>query len=242
MTIVPIDATRHAGLTLGPRPDVAHGAAQNHAVLGFGEIATAAADYPLCLMKDGNTGQFNVVALFGFERDRNLYVINGNWMATWVPGTVLRYPFYRDENAPHGVAIDMASTLVGAKNGMPLFDGGAPAPLLQDAAPAIDRLIADIAAMQRFVSALVGADLIRPLGILLTLEDGKEHQIDGLYSISPTAIEALADDAVLALHRRGYLAPLYVVAASLAQLDRLRQLYDHQAASPTATLQYRVRD
>lgn len=241
MPIVPLDATLHGRLRVGARPDIAYGAAQNHAVLGLSEIPTAAADYPLCMMKDGQTGQFNVVALFGFEPGRNLYVISQHWLATWVPGTILRYPFYRDDNAPHRLAIELSSPIAGDTRGTALFDGAAPTDYLRAVADMIERLVDDVAAMQRFAAALVRADVVRPLDLVLTHSDGHEHQIDGLYSIDPFAAETLADDALLSLHRYKFLAPMHILAASLAQLDRLRQLHDHAAAKPIVRLDYRVR-
>lgn len=221
---------------------MAYGAGQHYAVLGLSEIGLAAADYPLCLMKDADTGRFTVAALLGFAPGRNLFVVDGRWLATWVPGTLLRYPFYQDETAPHGLAIDIASRLLSRTTGEPLFEAGVPTARVGQIAGSIAALVADVGAAQGLIAALLDARLVRPLELVLTGADGRENEIDGVYSISVDALAELEDGQVLALHHGGYLGPAHGIAASLAQLERLRQLSDHQGGSPIAHLAYRVID
>lgn len=242
MGITPLAADRHAGITIGPRPDAAYGAGQNHAVLGASEIMLAAADYPVLLMKDGNTGAFSIVSLFGFTPGRNLYVMNGSWVATWVPGAILRYPFYRDEAAPHGLAIDEDCGLLNAPEGEKLFEGDRPSGFLTGIADTIAALLDDIAAAQSLARTLVSSGLVKPLHLVLTDAEGHENQIDGLYAIGLEALDALDDDAVLPLHRQGALRAAIVMAASLGQLERVRQLHDYASGQPLVRFAYAVAD
>jgi hypothetical protein len=68
--------------------------------------------------------------------------------------------------------------------------------------------------------------LIRPLQHNLRFDDGNEHQIDGLYSLGTDALAGLVDHAVLELYRSGNLAAAAIMSASLAQIERLRQLHN----------------
>lgn len=240
MAIRPLSAERHGALRLRPRPDTAHGARQQHAVLGLSEIPLACADYPLALMKDAATGAFTIVALFGFWPGTNLYVQEGRWLATWVPGTMLRFPFYYDEAAPYGLAIDEECGLLGSAAGEPLFDAGNPTDFTHSVAASLAALVEDVAAARRLAQTLAAHGLVQPLALLLADGSGHEHQIDGLYSISEQALDDLDDAAVVALHRQGVLSAASRLGASLGQLERLRQLHDHRADRPIAHIAYRV--
>lgn len=240
MTIMPLTAQRHGAVTIGPRPDPAYGARHNHAVLGLSEIAQAANDYPVVLIKDGETGAFSMAALFGFAPGQNAFVVDGGWRATWVPGTMLRYPFYRDEAAPHGLAVDEDCALLGLAGGEALFSGGEPTGFTLRIAEIIGALVEDIVAAQAMARTLVSHALVRPLTLVLTGADGHENQIDGLYGISQQALDELDDEAVVALHRAGALRAANVMAASLGQMERVRQLHDHASPQPLARMVYAV--
>lgn len=242
MAIIPLSAARHGKTRVRPRPDTAYGAQHNHAVLGLSEIQLAGADYPLLLLKDEQTGAFSIVALFGFQPGSNLYVVDSHWLATWVPGVMLRYPFYHDETAPHGLAIDEASQLLDDALGEPLFNNGEPTAFTRSVAQTLAALIADVAAAKTLAEALAAHGVLRPLALVLTEADGHEHQIEGLYAVSQAALDTLADDAVLNLHHQGQLSAAAVLAASLAQLERLRQLHDHRASNPGLNMAYAVID
>ena len=58
--ITPLSPTAHRDLRYNRH---AAGAARRFTRLGLSEIAVAAADMPLCLVKDGQTGRFDLVAL-----------------------------------------------------------------------------------------------------------------------------------------------------------------------------------
>ena len=88
------------------------------------------------------------------------------------------------------------------------------------------------AGTKAMVDDLAARRLIRPLSVVLRHADGPEHVLDGLYTVAPEALRALDDAAVVALHRADRLAPAAVMAASLAQVERLRQLHD--ATQPRA--------
>jgi hypothetical protein len=242
MGITPLSASRHGNIRIGPRPDAAYGARHNHAVLGASEIMLASADYPIFLMKDGETGAFSIVALFGFAPGQNGFVINGSWQATWIPGTMLRYPFYRDAAAPHGLAIDEDCGLLHADQGEALFADGQATRYTTHIAQTISELVDDVAAAQALARTLATNALVRPLTLILTDAAGHENQIDGLYGISLQALDELDDRTVLSLHRQGALRAADVMAGSLSQLERVRQLHDYASAQPLASMVYAIAD
>lgn len=236
MIATPLDPNRHGPLQVGAFPDFAHASEQQHAILGWSEIALAAADYPLALLKHSGTGQFNLVALYGFRPAQNVYVAGSHWHATYIPQNSLRYPFFANDAGALGLAIDERSGLIGVADGQRIFDdAGRPTPYTVQIAAALRELQRDFEDMHEFVGELLRLQLIRPLLLMLHMEDGTTSQIEGLYSISDQAQASLADSAIVALHRNGYLQAVPILMASLVQMNRLQQL--HNAQSP-----HRIRD
>ncbi|WP_294203938.1 SapC family protein [uncultured Sphingomonas sp.] len=220
--IVPLSALAHARLRFDRR---AAGATRRFARIGLSEIAYAAADMPLCLAKDGQTGRFNLIALMSLVEPANLFVFGGGFQATYVPRAALLGGFRLDARGATGLAVDPTDPSLG-ENGEALFDGDYPAPLLANVAQGLERLVADISAAQALVDDWAEYRLIRPLALSLTRDDGTVHDLAGLYTIDEAAMEALPDADVLALHRADRLAPAAILTASLAQVERLRQLHN----------------
>jgi hypothetical protein len=240
MSIAPLDPSRHRDTRVGPFPDFSHASEQQHAILGASEIALAAADYPLALMKHADTGRFNVVALYGFVARQNLYVAESHWHATYIPQNSLRYPFMASDTGVLGLVIDERSGLIGHPEGHRLFDeAGRPTDYAVQIAKALQGLRQDFEAMQELAQALANLSLVKPLTLLLRMADATEQQIEGLYTIGERALASLADHDIITLHRRGYLRAASVLTASWVQLNRLQQL--HNARSPVRIVDIAMR-
>lgn len=224
--IVPLSAALHRDLRFDR---LAAGATRRFARIGLSEIAFAAADMPLCLAKDGQTGRFNLIALMSLVEPGNLFVFGGGFQATYVPRAALLGGFRLDAGGAAGLAVDPTDSSLG-ENGEALFDGDYPAPLLANVAQGLERLVADVAVAQTMVDRWAEYRLIRPLALSLTRDDGTVHDLAGLYTIDEVAMQALPDADVLALHRADRLAPAAILTASLAQVERLRQLHNARFA------------
>ena len=226
MTIIALDPVRHAHLRKALAPDLAYAAQLDHALIGLGEVALAAADYPLVLLKDAQTGRFHLASLLGFGDNRNLFVLNGSWHATYLPETVLRYPFFLDPAAPLGLAIDEGSALLGGHGERLFRDDGSLSSATLTMQERIQHMMRDRTAMTEFVDQIVGMRLVRPLRITLAYDAGNQAEIGGLYGIDQFALEALDGESLHRLNQQGYLAPMHVMLASLLQLNRLEQLHN----------------
>lgn len=225
--IVPLDAVRHRGLRVDPMKGAA---ARSFVQIGLSEIASAAADMPLCFAKDGETGRFNLIALLGLVEARNLFWFGGGMQATYLPKAAGVTAFRLDPDGVAGLAVDETDPAAGHA-GEALFEAdGAPVAALSDLADLLRGIVDDVGAARALVDVLASHKLIRPLRVKIRYEDGHVHEIAGLYGVSAEALADLDDAAVVALHRAGALRAAAVVTASLAQMERLRQLHD--AASP----------
>lgn len=229
MTIVALEADRHAALRLDPLPG---GAGLRFARLGRSEIPLAVADFPLCFAKDETTGRFDLIALLSLAEPRNLFWDNGHWASTYVPEAVIAAPFRLASSAPLGLSIDRTDPRLGA-SGDALFDeAGQPSDMVARSRDRLEQLIADVGDAREMAARFAAHALIRPLTLIATHADGADHAVEGLYSLDPEALHALGDETVVDLYRRGDLSAASLISASLAQVERLRQRHNASASLP----------
>jgi hypothetical protein len=226
-TIVPLSAQRHAGLRLSPQPG---GGAMRYALLGLSELPLAVADFPVCLAKDGQTGRFDLIALLSLLEPRNLFRIDGRWQSTYLPEGVRLSPFRLSSQGDLGLAVDEASD-GWANEGEPLFVSGRPGAALVAMRSSLEALIADVEAARAMIGRFAELGLIRAVTVVLERGDGEEV-LEGLYTLDPEGLATLADADVLDLYRRGSLAAASLMSASLAQVERLRQLHNATSSAP----------
>ncbi|MDP1026986.1 SapC family protein [Sphingomonas sp. KR1UV-12] len=224
---MPLSVQRHAGLRLSPRPG---GGAMRYALLGLSELPLAVADFPVCLAKDGQTGRFDLIALLSLTEPRNLFRIEGHWQSTYLPEGARLAPFRLSAHSDLGLAVDEAGD-GWATDGEPLFAEGRPSPALAAVRPALEALVADVDAARAMIARFAALDLIRAMTVVLGRGDGEEA-LEGLYTLDPEGLATLADADVLDLYRCGFLSAASLMSASLAQVERLRQLHNATSSVP----------
>lgn len=198
-------------------------------------------EYPIYFQKDSETGEFQAVALFGFQSNQNLFLDNSSsgWDAYYIPALIRREPFLIgfqpgkevDEQTPK-VMIDMESPRISkGQDGEPLFrEGGGNSPLLEETTKLL-RLIHDgMVASKNMFAALSALELIEPFTLDIKFDDGTPLKVTNYYTINQEKLYSLDDQAVANLHRTGHLQLAYLVLASLGNVRRLIERRN-QAAS-----------
>ncbi|MVZ97472.1 hypothetical protein EUU23_07110 [Sphingorhabdus sp. IMCC26285] len=207
-----------------PGPDMAWGQGLDHVRIGLSEAGIAASDYPLLFMKDAESGQFRLVALFGLRPRVNFFLINGQWQATYLPIAVLGSPFHLG-GSDQSLCIDEGSDLVTTDTGTALYsDDCSETSELLRIHSMFDYLRCDLDTANEFTATLVALNLLRPIEVTLEFSEGKNEMIEGLYSISPPRLSTLEDTAILDLHHRNFLDKIYIIMNSLGQMNRIQQL------------------
>ncbi|MAX00521.1 MAG: hypothetical protein CMN72_12945 [Sphingomonas sp.] len=222
MRVRPLDLAAHGDLRFDARKA---GALRRIVPLGMAEIVYAAADMPICLAKDEQTGKFDLVGLMGLVEPVSLFAFPEGFQATYMPRAARLSGFRLDGQSVSGLAIDRDDPAFG-ESGEALFEGQRPAPWLSNIALELKNLIADIERARELAAAYADRAVLRPLRIRLERRGAGEHEVEGLYTFDQDALGALEVKAVLAMHRADQLAPAAVMSASLAQVERLRQLHN----------------
>lgn len=228
---------RHRDVRLVPGLDLAAPFLTHHAEIGLDEVADAAVDYPLLFMKDRDTGRLRLVALFGLAPGQNCYVVDDMWQAIYLPLKIAVMPF--SLTGPERIlCIDEAHPRVTTDEGDALFsDDLSETETMANVRVLLDRFKQGCEAADRFIEVLLDLKLVQPITITAHFVAGDAAEdVQGLYTVDPRILDRLEPAALLNLHGEGWLTPLYAIAQSLNQLNRIKQLHNVGSERQVANL------
>ncbi|MFC3549889.1 SapC family protein [Lysobacter cavernae] len=195
------------------------------------EFAELQREYPIFFRKDGERGEWQAVALLGFDRTENLFLQDGRWNATYLPGAVAKGPFLigfqeqridgelRREPVIH---VDVEHPRVGFDTGEPVFlEHGGNSAYLEHIAGVLRGIRDGVEGGRAMFAAFDALGLIQPVSLELQLDQQHRVSLAGLHGIDRERLTALDSASLHDLHRAGYLEGAYLVLASLHNLRRL---------------------
>ncbi len=195
------------------------------------ELHRLVLEYPVCLIKDNDTGRFGLSALLGFEPGENLYLEGRAWDATYLPLHVRRQPFMIGVAGETGttptaentvITIDVDSPRVSESDGERLFtDDGSRTPYLEDMSRLLSTLVPGIQTTEAYIDALADRDLIAPFQLSVSFAGGEQQKFDGLYTAHDEKLRELTGEALDALHGKGFLQAGFLMLASIGNLQKL---------------------
>ena len=217
-------------------------------VLAFpSEYAELQREYPIFFRKDRDSGEWQSVALLGFEQHENLFLRDGRWNAAYLPGAAAKGPFLigfqeqhidgelRKEPVMH---VDLEHPRVSFGEGEAVFlPQGGQSPYLQH----IAGVLRGIRDGKEFEAGMFAAydsmGLIQPVNLDVQLDDKHRVSVNGLHGIDRERLAALDAESLQRLNRSGLLEGAYLVLASLHNVRRLmaekqRRLREQDAAAP----------
>ena len=180
--------------------------------------------YPILFQLDQTRDSFTALAMFGFEPGENLFLTDAGWDARYRPLAIDSQPFLvgRGDGDVRQVHIDMASPRLGAGEGVRVFDDtGRPTPYLERIADQLRALDTDYVASADFFAALRRYELLEPLTMDVTLDDGSKNRLVGYHVIDEDRLVALDGVAVADLHASGHMMPIFMALASLGNIGDL---------------------
>lgn len=237
-----LNNVQHRDLRVVTRRSAATGDAVQYVVTFPLEFRRAQAHYPIFFRKDPSTGKLFPIILLGFEEGENLFLGADGWEPPYVPMSVLRGPFLigfqTNPDLPEGrqavITVNMDSPLLTTEeDGQPLFlEHGGSAPYLETLKDLLEDIRLGLEMNERLIEVLTEQELIESVTMSITLNDGAERQLLGLYTINEERLNALDGERLEALHREGHLQSIYMIMASHSQFQEL--LRRRNAKLPTA--------
>ena len=225
MTHAILTADAHAHTRVRPERGAAMGDALMSCILVPDEFRRAQHEYLILFRRDVGTGEVAAVALLGFENGENLYLDGDRWDAAYVPLAMDTRPFLigRGAQGEGGqVHLDAASARLSEEEGTRLFDDtGRPTPYLEGAVEKLGALDEGYRAAAGFFAALARHELLEPLQLDVTLDDGSVNRLVGFHVVDEDRLQALSPDALGDLHREGHLMPVFMALASQSNLPVL---------------------
>lgn len=211
------------------------------------EYAELQREYPILFRRDRDSGQWQSVALLGFEQHENLFLQDGRWNAAYLPGAVAKGPFLigfqeqridgelRKEPVMH---VDLEHPRVGFSEGEPVFlPHGGNSPYLQHIAGVLRGIRDGLEFGTAMFATFDSMGLIQPVNLDVQLDDKHRVSVNGLYGIDRERLAALDAGSLQRLNQAGFLEGAYLVLASLHNMRRLmaekqRRLREQDAAAP----------
>lgn len=216
------------------------------ALLMMGEVYQACKSLPIAFDLSNNV--INLVAIQSFELGQNLLVLNGKWVAPYVPAAYRGYPFAlaQGEDEQFHLCVDIDSGLVGMGEGFdqPFFnEDGEATQLVLDVLNFLQQVHHNRAATQVVCAALAAEDLIVPWPLKVQTANGDRH-IEGLYCIDEGRLKGLDAAALHRVHTAGALPIAYCQLLSMANVQMLggikSKLEDYRNLLPEMTDQIDV--
>lgn len=210
------------------------------------EYAELQREYPIFFRKDADSGQWQSVALLGFEQRENLFLQDDRWNAAYLPGAAAKGPFLigfqeqridgelRKEPVMH---VDLEHPRVSFSEGEPVFlPHGGNSPYLQHIASVLRGIRDGLEFGTAMFAAFDAMGLIQPVNLDVQLDDKHRVSVNGLHGIDRERLAALDAGSLRRLNQAGFLEGAYLALASLHNVRRLmaekqRRLREQDAAA-----------
>jgi len=188
-------------------------------------------EYPIFFRKDPHNGEFQSIALLGFQQDENLFLDEHGWHAAYIPGIVARGPFLigfqnqevdgelRREPVIH---VDLDSPRVSTTEGEPVFlPQGGNTRYLERITTILHGIHQGLAIGKAMFDAFNAHDLIEPVNVEIKFNAEEQFNLRGLYTISEEKLRGLSGEALFNLNSAGFLQGAFLVIASLNNMKKL---------------------
>ena len=216
----------HRDLRIGTRRGAPRGDAVMASVTVPAEFRQVQDEYPILFRRNAERDGYTALAMFGFETGENLFLNEHGWDTRYIPMAIDAQPFLigaASVDAPvKQVHIDMAHPRVGDAEGVRVFDGeGRATPYLESIAEKLGALDEGLTDSARFFAAVDRYELLEPLTLEITLDDGSVNRMVGFHIIDEARLQALDAAALGELHALGFLLPAFMAVASVGRLRDL---------------------
>ena len=227
---VVVDSVTHRRTRVNTHPSARFGDNVGLAGVVPAEFGSLLAAYPIFLRKNSQTGRFEPCVLLGLSGAENLFLIDDRWDAPYVPLQRQSQPFQLRAEAPEApggaprvlLTLDMDSPRVQETTGEILFlEDGSSSRFLERIASMLRALMEGAREAHALGARLDEFELLEPVRLEISLIDGSEANLEGLYSVKPDALRGLTGAALETMQASGHLEFAYLQLASLVHVQGL---------------------
>jgi hypothetical protein len=225
-----LNSVTHKTVNIAPVTRYTFAKGLNSVVVVGQEFLESAKHYPIVFTKTAND-EIIPVAILGLRNNENLFVDEeGHWRGErYVPAFFRRYPFILVANAAqdgsYSVCVDAAYEGFDAEEGMALFDEeGKATERFQKVIDFLKNYNAQYEITKDMIRMLEKLDLFKDFTANITLPAGEKIGFAKLLMVDETAMFNLADEQIVDLFRKGYLAWIYAHLYSLSNFRLLMNL------------------
>ncbi len=183
---------------------------------------------------------FELFVVQGLENGKN-YVVDsdGNWLAGYIPASYRCHPFVlaNVDDDQFILCVDTAS--LSDNEGNIFFDGNAePSEQIMKTMDFLSQISLSRKATLAMCSLLQEMDLLEPWPI--TFQQGENSvSLDGFYRVNEGKFNAISDEEILTLRKRGLLPLIYLQLLSMQNLPRLARRAQLVAQSATVPQEFK---
>jgi hypothetical protein len=227
-TFKPVNYTEHGHLKIQEIRNFPHVANEQIIPLVVHEFSAIASQMPIVFVKNKDTGEFQPVAILGFQQGENVFQRDDGWQSVYVPAVITHHPFalmpVQDQENQYQLMMIEPNNVTNETRGEALFDeNGVETPYLVKRKEALGRYYENTLITQEFCRTLQQFELFTPQSLTLNY-NGQQMKIDGLFLVDEQKLNQLPDDNFIALRKRGYIASIYAHLGSVHQLYNVARL------------------
>ncbi|MCP8898149.1 SapC family protein [Gilvimarinus xylanilyticus] len=229
----------HENLAVNPEFSAELGDNAVSTVTFITEFSEVQKEYPILCRKDPETGEYQAVVLFGFQKDENLFLVEADpssqkyvgWRAEYIPAAVARGPFSigvqgdadGSSEAPKPVVhIDMAHPKASCDRGRALFlENGGHSPYLNYITNVLDTINEGMHLTKHMFNTLNKYELIEPVNLDIEFIDKSKLTINQFETINTEKLSQLSGEALAELNKSGFLQAAYYMATSMSNIRKL---------------------
>lgn len=186
------------------------------------EFRSVQAHYPIVFRKAAD-GEFQPIALFGFQDKQNLFLGRNGWDATYVPLMIERQPFLIGIGEEQlMIHVDLDSPRISRTTGEAVFlEHDGTTEFLERMNSILLSIHQGLESTPAFIAALLEHELLESFVFDITLADGSLNRLAGFYTIHEDRLNALDGGALERLSKAGHLQAAYMAIASLSNFREL---------------------
>ena len=206
------------------------------------EFSDVQKEYPILCRKHPETGEYQALVFFGFQKDENLFLAepdsasqkNVGWRADYVPAVMARGPFSigiqreivnGSEIRNPLVHIDMNHPKAVCEDGQRLFlENGGHSQYLNYISKVLDTINDGMFLTKLMFDAFNKYQLLEDVTVDIEFQNQNKLKMSGFQTINTDKLSDLNGEALEELNKSGFLQAAYFIVASMSNMRKLIDL------------------